>query len=95
MYDQKLGSYLAANHPNKSCYAYSDGQIRLVDWDDKDGPPPTPEQVAAWTPSPVPDAGAAVKAARDAISGATTLSQIKAALLGYLDAQQKPVRQAI
>lgn len=95
MYATKLGAFLAANHPGKTAYAHDDGRgtISLQDWDDKsDGAAPTPEEVAAWTPTPPdPDKAPApsleigdYKTLDAALEAASTVAQVKAVFRQYL-----------
>lgn len=83
MYHQNLGAFLAANHPEKPAYAHDDGSgtISLQGWDDNaDGPAPTPEQVAAWQPSPVAAATAALAARERQAAEAITALKATAAV---------------
>ena len=76
-YSSKLGLYLAANYPTAE--ARSDGQSFWIEqWDEANGPQPTPEAVEAWQPSPVPGL-AAVLGGREA-AAAASITQLKAAV---------------
>lgn len=92
LYDRaKLGAWIQANHPS----AYIPGgpiQLRaakgeggellaeIVAWPDELGEPPTTEQVAAYTPSPVPAVTAALAAREKQAAEAITALKATAAV---------------
>lgn len=92
-YSANLGAYMAANHPNSPAEARSDGTKYWIEgWPQSDGPEPTPEQVAAWTPTP-PDPAKALaprleirdyKALDAALESATTVMALRAVFRQYL-----------
>lgn len=93
MYQSKLGAYLAANHQGAKCYAHDNGQGQIsLFWPEELGKPPTPEEVAAWTPTPPdPDKAPApsleigdYKTLDAALEAASTVAQIKAVFRAYL-----------
>ena len=83
-YSDKLGQYCAEHYPNHTgpfgsirLRDNADGQGVFIDaWPEELGPPPTPEEVAAWQPSPIPAVAAAL-AARERLA-ASTITNLKA-----------------
>ena len=95
----KLDDYLAANHaahlrpegPIKLS-GLGDGTTKLDEWPEELGKPPTPEEVAAWTPTPPdPDKAPApsleirdYKALDAALESATTVLALRGVFRQYL-----------
>ena len=94
MYPTKLGAYLRTNYPGTAAHAHDDGsgKIAIIGWDEKDGLAPTPEEVAAWTPTPpdpdkVPAPSLEIgdyKTLDAALESATTVNQVKGIFRQYL-----------
>jgi hypothetical protein len=102
LYDRaKLGAWIQANHPA----AYVPGgpiKLRAVkgeqgellaeitDWPEELGAPPTPEQVAAYTPSPVPAVTAALAARERQAAEAITSLKATAAVALVMGGMSEP-----
>jgi hypothetical protein len=90
-YSEKLGAYLAANYPNSPAEARSNGaKYWIEEWPQSDGPAPTPEQVAAWQPSPVAAVTAALAARERQAAEAITSLKATAAVALVVNGMSEP-----
>ena len=92
-YPSTLGAFLHEVYPQSLAYAYENGKgdISLEDWDDADGKKPSPEEVLAWAPSPVPGVASMLGKREDVAKELITMLKAQAlcamvAYAGYTEA---------
>lgn len=91
MYPSTLGLYLAKFYPNSTCEARAfNGEFWIENWSLDDGDPPTPEEVAAWTPSPIPAVTATLAARERQAADAITALKASAAVALVMGGMSEP-----